>query len=76
MNTRIMKVMIILPLQFISMAAFAQWKSAGDNLKSNWTTDVETECNGMITYDREIMKVDKDRVREINLRISNSLSKE
>jgi beta-galactosidase/beta-glucuronidase len=40
------------------------------------TTDVETECNGLITYDREIMKVDKDRVREINLRITNSLGNE
>jgi hypothetical protein len=38
------------------------------------TTDVETECNGMITYDREVMKVDMDRVRKINLKISNSLN--
>jgi hypothetical protein len=38
------------------------------------TTDVETECNGLVTYDREVMKVDTDRVREINLKISNSLN--
>jgi len=40
------------------------------------TTDVETECSGLVTYDREVMKVDTDRVREINLKISNSLNKE
>ena len=30
------------------------------------TTDVETECNGLITYDREVLKVDTDRVRAAN----------
>lgn len=30
------------------------------------TTDVETEVNGMMTYDRKVIKMDKDRVREIN----------
>lgn len=37
------------------------------------TTDVETECNGLITYDREVMKVEPARIREINVRITNSL---
>jgi len=40
------------------------------------TTDIETECNGMITYDREVLKIEKDRVRAINLKICNSLNKE
>src|SRR5207237_4537844 len=29
-------------------------------------TDVETECNGLMTYDREITKVDVERVRAAN----------
>lgn len=39
------------------------------------TTDVEIEINGLMTYDRRIIKLDEDRVREINLRICNSLNK-
>lgn len=30
------------------------------------TTDVETEVNGMMTYDREIIKMDPEQAREIN----------
>ena len=29
-------------------------------------SDVEDELNGFITYDREVVKVDKDRIKEIN----------
>ena len=29
-------------------------------------TDVETECNGLLTYDREVIKVDVDRVAAAN----------
>ena len=38
------------------------------------TTDVEIEVNGLITYDREVIKVDEKRVRRVNLKISNSLT--
>jgi hypothetical protein len=31
------------------------------------TTDVEVEVNGLMTYDREIVKVDLEKVREANL---------
>ncbi len=31
------------------------------------TTDVETECNGLMTYDREVLKIDAARVRQANL---------
>jgi hypothetical protein len=31
------------------------------------TTDVEGEVNGLLTYDREVLKVDLERVREANL---------
>jgi hypothetical protein len=31
------------------------------------TTDVETEANGLITYDREVLKIDEARVRQANL---------
>lgn len=38
------------------------------------TTDVELEVNGLMTYDRKIIKVDEKRIREINRKICNSLS--
>lgn len=36
------------------------------------TTDVEGEVNGFYTYDREILKMDAARVREINLAVINA----
>lgn len=30
------------------------------------TTDVETEVNGLMTYDRAVMKMDEQRIRTIN----------
>jgi hypothetical protein len=30
------------------------------------TTDVETEANGLMTYDREVIKMDAERVRAVN----------
>ena len=39
------------------------------------TTDVEVEVNGIMTYDRKVVKMDEDRIREINRRICNSLNK-
>lgn len=38
------------------------------------TTDVEIEVNGLMTYDREKVKVEEDRVRAINRELVNSLS--
>jgi beta-galactosidase/beta-glucuronidase len=32
-------------------------------------TDVEGEVNGLLTYDREILKMDKKKLRDLNLRI-------
>jgi beta-galactosidase/beta-glucuronidase len=37
------------------------------------TTDVEGEVNGMMTYDRKVVKLDADRVRAINRRIVESM---
>ena len=37
------------------------------------TTDVETEINGLITYDRAEIKVDKGRIKAANEKIINSL---
>ncbi len=31
------------------------------------TTDIEQEINGLLTYDREIIKMDKNKTRELNL---------
>ena len=39
------------------------------------TTDVEIEVNGLMTYDRKVIKLDEKRVREINQRICNALKK-
>lgn len=33
------------------------------------TTDVEMEVNGFFTYDRKVLKMNKDRVREINRQV-------
>ncbi|MDD4190722.1 MAG: glycoside hydrolase family 2 TIM barrel-domain containing protein [Mangrovibacterium sp.] len=38
-------------------------------------TDVEMEVNGLMTYDRKVIKVDENRVRQINQKICNSLKK-
>ncbi|MDE7407441.1 MAG: beta-galactosidase [Muribaculaceae bacterium] len=38
------------------------------------TTDVEIEVNGLMTYDRKVMKVEPERIRAINRRIVESLS--
>ena len=37
------------------------------------TTDVEIEVNGIMTYDREIVKMDEKRLRETNLAVIRSL---
>lgn len=37
------------------------------------TTDVEGEVNGILTYDRKIIKIEEDRVREANMSVCNSL---
>ena len=39
------------------------------------TTDVEIEVNGLITYDRKVIKLDEERVSAINRRICESLKK-
>ena len=35
------------------------------------TTDVETEVNGLMTYDRAVVKVNESRIREINLQLTS-----
>jgi beta-galactosidase/beta-glucuronidase len=37
------------------------------------TTDVEGEVNGLMTYDRKIIKVEEDRLKQTNIEICNSL---
>jgi beta-galactosidase/beta-glucuronidase len=39
------------------------------------TTDVEIEVNGLLTYDRKVVKIEKDRVREVNQALCHSLDK-
>jgi beta-galactosidase/beta-glucuronidase len=38
------------------------------------TTDVEIEVNGLMTYDRKVIKLIEDKIREINLEICNTLT--
>lgn len=38
------------------------------------TTDVEVEVNGLLTYDRKLVKVELERVRKVNQEICNILS--
>jgi beta-galactosidase/beta-glucuronidase len=35
------------------------------------TTDVESEVNGLMTYDRKLVKLDEDRIKAVNQEISN-----
>ena len=39
-------------------------------------TDVEEEVNGLITYDRKIVKVDETKVKDINRQICNCLNEQ
>ncbi|WP_373824918.1 glycoside hydrolase family 2 protein [Bacteroides heparinolyticus] len=39
------------------------------------TTDVEVEVNGLMTYDRKVIKPDEKRLKEINARICGALKK-
>jgi len=38
------------------------------------TTDVEIEVNGLMTYDRRIVKLTEERIRKVNLEVCNSLN--
>ena len=37
------------------------------------TTDCETEVNGLMTYDRELIKMDVDKIRAANTRLVHLL---
>ena len=39
------------------------------------TTDVEIEINGLMTYDRKVIKVDEARIREANRKLTEVLSR-
>lgn len=39
------------------------------------TTDVEVEVNGLMTYDRKLIKVDKERVRAVNREVIGTIGK-
>lgn len=39
------------------------------------TTDVEGEVNGLMTYDRKVVKIDEDRVRKVNKALTECLKK-
>lgn len=39
------------------------------------TTDVENEVNGLMTYDRNVIKIDEDRVKKINDSLTHILDK-
>lgn len=37
------------------------------------TTDVEGEVNGLMTYDRKVVKINESRIKSVNLEVINSL---
>ncbi len=37
------------------------------------TTDVEGEVNGLMTYDRKVIKLDEERVRAVNMEVINTV---
>ena len=37
------------------------------------TTDVEVETNGLMTYDRKVIKMNSDELRSINLQVINAI---
>jgi beta-galactosidase/beta-glucuronidase len=39
------------------------------------TTDVEGEVNGLMTYDRKVIKLEEDRLKKVNTEVCNSLNK-
>lgn len=39
------------------------------------TTDVEIEVNGLMTYDRKVIKLDREKVQKVNTKICNSLNR-
>jgi len=39
------------------------------------TTDVEIEINGLMTYDRKVVKMDESRIKKANQEVCNSLAK-
>ena len=38
------------------------------------TTDVEIEVNGLLTYDRKMVKLNEERIRKVNQEVCNSLN--
>ena len=38
------------------------------------TTDCETELNGLMTYDRAVIKLDRNRLLQINRKISHAFA--
>ncbi|SHJ81019.1 Glycosyl hydrolases family 2, TIM barrel domain [Tangfeifania diversioriginum] len=38
------------------------------------TTDVEIEVNGLLTYDRKVIKLNEEKIRKINQEVCNSLN--
>ncbi len=63
--------------------AYVGYANYLDQLANDWfvgavytqTTDVEIEVNGLMTYDRKVIKIDEPRIREINRRIIENHSK-
>lgn len=39
------------------------------------TTDVEVEVNGLMTYDRKVVKLNEDKVRKVNMEVIGTLNK-
>ena len=61
--------------RYLHYAELLQWLSGyglGGAVYTQ-TTDVESEINGLLTYDRKVLKVDQEKVRAANQRLCQSL---
>ena len=50
------------------------WKDGFSGAIYTQTTDVENEINGFISYDRKVVKMNEEKVREANLELINSIN--
>lgn len=49
------------------------WGEKLDAAVYTQTTDVEIEINGLMTYDRKVIKMTEEKIRKVNQEVCNSL---
>jgi hypothetical protein len=57
---------------YLDLVSGLRWLTGEPGLSAavyTQTTDVETEVNGLVTYDREVLKMDRERIAAANRRV-------